>query len=523
MLKIETTRLRVDISSDVYAEVAEPGTRKHAEIVRFQQERFALVGGSSVSATGDATFVETTDYAPEQTVPMGVYRRVPSGTGPDTLIGAARLELPGATVIETMIRLAPGTPAALALERHEVAEVGGFATPLNLDKATLIDVIDACVTLIVRVARQHGVKWLWIFPRKGFMSVMRAHIPGLLPPYRLTYCADWMGWHEQNARYQQFRALRLRGLTDQPLLFQISRDDFASDLTRRIALREARVARASELEGLFLGAMRKAERDITDEMIRRHNETHDFGVTLRNELDLRPGQRILNVDCGAGQNLAWLRERTGTRGVVVGLERDATLVQRARQAIGEADRADMVVFQGASENLAFPDGLFDRIYADRTLQRAEDAGNVLAELGRVLAPGGILSLVMPVWETLEVRTGRFRSEDDAGVLERLLGWYRRVAPFQPDVARLRRAMSTLDQGAWQETRVSETRATFTDLNRVRALLLLPEAQQALAEEDDGIVRQLATFERHMERAARAVSLSVSVALRSVWARRAVLA
>ncbi|MGH2516745.1 MAG: hypothetical protein ACRDHP_13920, partial [Ktedonobacterales bacterium] len=77
MLSIAAARLRVDISPVMYAEVAEPGTREHEEIVRFQQDRFALLsdpGGSS-----DATFVETTDYAPDQSIPMGVYQRSPNG------------------------------------------------------------------------------------------------------------------------------------------------------------------------------------------------------------------------------------------------------------------------------------------------------------------------------------------------------------------------------------------------------------------------------------------------------------
>ncbi|HLJ80887.1 MAG TPA: hypothetical protein VKT52_05325, partial [Ktedonobacterales bacterium] len=140
MLSIATARVRADISPTIYAEVVEPGTREYEEIIRFQQDRFALV--SEHATQSDATFVEVTDYAPERTIPIGVYQRAPDDNMPDKLISAVRIELPGAMIIETVIQLKPGSPAALALARHQVAELGGFATQLDLDKATLVDVID---------------------------------------------------------------------------------------------------------------------------------------------------------------------------------------------------------------------------------------------------------------------------------------------------------------------------------------------------------------------------------------------
>lgn len=514
MLSIAAARVRVDVSPMIFAEVVEPGTREHEEIVRFQQQRFAMV--SDPTTQSDVTFVETTDYAPERTVPIGVYQRASGGDMPDKLIGAVRIELPGAMIIETMIRLKPGTPAALALARQQVAELGGFATSLDLDKATLVDVIDALVAVIIRIAGRYDIEWFWFFPRKGFISLMRAHVPGLLPPYHLTYSTDWHGWQEESPRYQQFRALRLRGMTDQPQLFQIHRDDFASDLSRRLALRPARVAKASEFGDIFQAAMRRAERDVSDEIVRRHNETHDFGVTLLDDLNVRPGMRVLNADCGTGENLAWLRERVGERGVVVGLEPDAAFFQQVQQALDETKRANVSVFQGSSQQLAFPNSLFDRIYADRTLQRAHDPLGAVSELWRVLAPGGILSLVVPVWETLEVRTGRYRSEDDMGVLESLRAWYRQSYPTQHSATDL---LDLMSRSTWQTMRVTETYATFTDLARVRALLQLPEARQALGSRDEALSGQLAAFERRMERAERAVSLTVRVLLLYAWGRR----
>lgn len=513
MLKIAEAQLRVDISPTLYGEVVRPGSREHEEIVRFQEERFELVGPPT--ARSETTFIETTDYAPERTFPVGVYRHDPDGGG-RRLIGAARLEMPGATVIESMIELRPDTPAARAFGRLAAAEIGGFATPLDLDKVTLTDVIDAIVATIVELAHRCDIEWLWIFPRVGMISVLRATLPDLLPPYHFSYCADWVGWREESPQYQQFRSLGLRGVSDQPQLFQIQRDEFAADLARRLALRAVRVARAAELEERFRAAMVRAERDINDEIVRRHNETHDFSVRVRDELDVRPGMRVLNMDCGTGKSLAWLRERTGEHGTVVGLERDAALVRHARLLYGGSTRSDLVVMQGGTNGLTFPDGLFGRVYADRALQRTNDARIALSEMRRVLAPGGVLSLVVPLWETLQVHAGRYRSEDDDEVLASLRRLYRREFPTQLDLESLRELMG---RNTWESMRVTEAWATFTDINRVRALLWLPEARLMHDGHDVEFVRRLDAFERRMERAERAVSLAARVKVLYAWARR----
>ena len=285
MLEARFSGRQTALATPVSAEVVRPGTPEHREALCFQQERFARVSRQDAGAASredtEPTFVAATDYAPTRTVPIVVRRRAaaPDARGP--LLAVARVELPGATVIERMIRLRPGTAAEQALRAGKVAEIGGFATPTDLDRATLLDVIDAIVAVVVQVAEEHNIDWLWFFPRKGFISVMRAEIPGVLPPYRLSYCADWLGWDEGSPQLQRFRALNLRGVPTQPQIFQIARDDFATDLAARQTLLPRRAARAGALERLLIPAMWQAQRDINQEIVSAHGRGEAQGEASR--------------------------------------------------------------------------------------------------------------------------------------------------------------------------------------------------------------------------------------------------
>ncbi len=109
------------------------------------------------------------------------------------------------------------------------------------------------------------------------------------------------------------------------------------------------------------------------------------------ELALRhvpPGSRVLDVACGVGFGTRLLAERCGT---VVGLDRDAESVARARAADG-AHTSDYVV--GDATRLPFADGAFDTVVSFETIEHVPHLP-FLDEIRRVLAPGGLLLLSTP--------------------------------------------------------------------------------------------------------------------------------
>jgi SAM-dependent methyltransferase len=94
------------------------------------------------------------------------------------------------------------------------------------------------------------------------------------------------------------------------------------------------------------------------------------------------GRRILDAGCGSGPLFAALRDRGA---IVTGFDKSAGMVELARRRLG--DDADLQVAELGAP-LPFPDGRFDDVIASLVLHYLEDWGPALAELRRVLKPGG---------------------------------------------------------------------------------------------------------------------------------------
>ena len=118
-------------------------------------------------------------------------------------------------------------------------------------------------------------------------------------------------------------------------------------------------------------------------------------------LGLRPGERALDVGCGAGRH-AFEMYRRGAD--VIAFDQDAEELARVRdllvamRAAGEVpDGAEADVKEGDALSLPFADGEFDRVVAAEVLEHIPADIQALHELARVLRPGGTIALTVPRW------------------------------------------------------------------------------------------------------------------------------
>ena len=124
--------------------------------------------------------------------------------------------------------------------------------------------------------------------------------------------------------------------------------------------------------------------------------TVDYG-----RLDLRAGERLLDLGCGFGRH-SYEALKRGAEVVACDLARPE--VEQVRDLArllaveGEVDESVMAApVQGDAVGLPFDDDSFDRVIASEVLEHVGDDESAFAELARVLRPGGRLAVTIPSW------------------------------------------------------------------------------------------------------------------------------
>jgi SAM-dependent methyltransferase len=113
-----------------------------------------------------------------------------------------------------------------------------------------------------------------------------------------------------------------------------------------------------------------------------------FGVDA---LRLREGGAVLDVGCGHGACLPLLAQRVGAGGRVAGIDASAAMVAAAQRRVSaQGLRAE--VQGGDAHELPFGDAAFDAARIDRVLMFLREPQRALAELVRVVRPGGRICL-----------------------------------------------------------------------------------------------------------------------------------
>jgi len=155
--------------------------------------------------------------------------------------------------------------------------------------------------------------------------------------------------------------------------------------------------------------LKRVQDDATDPSIPLRYAQDDKGATPESDMrswtsqddDARKSSSILDIGCGGGRNMQWLK----SFGKVIGVDNNPKAIEFCQQ-YGTTILAD-------AAKLPLPDGSFDLITAFDVLEHLEDDKSAIKEWGRVLNNGGYLFISVPAYQWL------FSSRD------KQLGHYRR--------------------------------------------------------------------------------------------------
>ena len=125
-------------------------------------------------------------------------------------------------------------------------------------------------------------------------------------------------------------------------------------------------------------------------------------LTIRfDELGLRAGDRVLDVGAGFGRHVYECARRSAQ---VVALDYAADEVVETRDTLAAmVDSSEITadkligVLRGDARHLPFPDGSFDVVITSEVLEHIQDDVRAIAEMVRVLKPGGRFAATVPAY------------------------------------------------------------------------------------------------------------------------------
>jgi arsenite methyltransferase len=191
---------------------------------------------------------------------------------------------------------------------------------------------------------------------------------------------------------------------------------------------------------------------------------------VREAVAAAPGERILDIGCGLGFYLTELAAEVGPEGSVAGLDRSEPMLAYAEQKAVDVPNVSLAV--GEATDLPFDDASFDAAISVQVLEYVAELDTALAELHRVVRPGGRIVLWDVDWTALA-----WHSEDPARMRDALASWDAHLAhPALP-----RTLAPSLRRAGFGEVEVSGHAFTTSSLDpESYAALVMPLVEEFVA-------------------------------------------
>lgn len=128
---------------------------------------------------------------------------------------------------------------------------------------------------------------------------------------------------------------------------------------------------------------------------------HRYKHKTFEQMHLMAGASVLEVGCGTGEDAIALAKLVGNTGKVTAVDRSRAMLNQAIASIENLALPIECVLADAQQ-LPFADNTFDAARVDRTLQHIANPRLAIAEMVRVVRPGGWVVAVEPDWGTFTV-------------------------------------------------------------------------------------------------------------------------
>jgi ubiquinone/menaquinone biosynthesis C-methylase UbiE len=131
-----------------------------------------------------------------------------------------------------------------------------------------------------------------------------------------------------------------------------------------------------------------------ERLIRQAGQLAPFTERFFREAGIGPGQSVLDLGSGVGDVAMLVSKLVGPTGEVVGIERDARSIERARTRVKEAGQNNISFIQSDVAQIS-NNKTFDAVVGRFILQFLPDPVHVLRSLTQSLRPGGIVAFQEP--------------------------------------------------------------------------------------------------------------------------------